>query len=309
MKKHVIAIGILYFLWFIIIASNYSPNTWLTGWDNLHPEFNLPLALSRTLTYVWQEYQGLGLVGGMGHAAALPKELLTIVFSWIFPIQTVRFAWTALMLLLGPIGVYGLLITLFRQKNKSETLPSIAASFLGALYFLCNLNTAQVFIAPYEPFVAHFAALPWLLWWMLLYHQNGEKISLFIFAFLTFFFSVQNYVPTLFLVYGITCSSLFAGLIFFKRSEIHLKRILAIIGIVLCTNAYWLFPFSYFTATNSQVVAEGKINQVATDEIFMRNREFGTIHDTLLLKNFWFDTRESYPQLSATVRLIEPFAS
>jgi len=308
MKKHVIAIGILYVLWFIILVSNYSPNTWLTGWDNLHPEFNLPLALSRTLTSVWQEYQGLGLVGGMGHAAALPKELITIVFSWIFPIQTVRFAWTFLMLLLGPIGVYGFLITLFRQKNKTDTIPSVAASFLGALSYLCNLNTAQVFIAPYEPFVAHFAALPWLLWWILAYHQTGKKSSLFIFGFVSFFFSIQNYVPTLFLVYVATCTSLFAGLVFFKKSAIRLKRILTIIGIILCMNAYWLFPFSYFAITNSQIVAAGKINQMATDEIFARNREFGTIQDTLLLKNFWFDTREYYPQLDTTAFMIEPFA-
>src|SRR3989344_6881516 len=55
---------------------NYQPGTILTGWDNLHPEFFPKMNLQRTIFAVWQEYQSLGLLGGMAHAADLPHQLL-----------------------------------------------------------------------------------------------------------------------------------------------------------------------------------------------------------------------------------------
>jgi len=56
-----------------IAFRNYTPGTWLLGWDNLVPELNLKLNITRSLSAVWQEYQGLGLLGGMAHAADLPN--------------------------------------------------------------------------------------------------------------------------------------------------------------------------------------------------------------------------------------------
>ena len=59
-----------------LFATNYKAGTWLTGWDNLHPEFDFGTNIRRSVFAVWQEYQGLGLLGGMGHAAALVRELI-----------------------------------------------------------------------------------------------------------------------------------------------------------------------------------------------------------------------------------------
>ena len=67
---------ILFGILFAIIGTN-SPSSkeWLTGWDNLHPEFNFWLNTKRAFSAVWQEFQGLGLVGGHGYAATLPHTL------------------------------------------------------------------------------------------------------------------------------------------------------------------------------------------------------------------------------------------
>ena len=59
-----------------VAFKNYTPNTFLTGWDNLHPEFNFKLNIERSLNAVWQEYQGVGLLGGMSHAADLPRQFI-----------------------------------------------------------------------------------------------------------------------------------------------------------------------------------------------------------------------------------------
>src|SRR3989338_6712959 len=85
-----------------IAFKNYTPNTFLTGWDNLHPEFNFKLNIERSLNAVWQEYQGLGLLGGMGHAADLPRQLFLWGASVFIPISFVRYFWTFLMLFIGP---------------------------------------------------------------------------------------------------------------------------------------------------------------------------------------------------------------
>src|SRR3989338_4143901 len=61
--------------------ANYQPNTILTGWDNLHPEFNFALDIKRSLFAVWQEYRGLGLLGGMAHGSDLTRELLLLFFQ------------------------------------------------------------------------------------------------------------------------------------------------------------------------------------------------------------------------------------
>jgi hypothetical protein len=54
---------------------NYQPNTLLTGWDNLHPEYNFDLALKQAFYSVWQQ-KSLGFLSGMAPAA----DLVRIVF-------------------------------------------------------------------------------------------------------------------------------------------------------------------------------------------------------------------------------------
>jgi len=39
---------------------NYTPETFLLGWDSLHPEFNFSEAFKRTFWGAWREEQGVG---------------------------------------------------------------------------------------------------------------------------------------------------------------------------------------------------------------------------------------------------------
>jgi len=84
-----------------IAFRNYIPGTWLLGWDNLAPEFDFKINILRSLSAVWQEYQGLGLLGGMAHAADLPRQLILGVASLILPTSFLRYFWTFLMFLVG----------------------------------------------------------------------------------------------------------------------------------------------------------------------------------------------------------------
>src|ERR1035437_7494333 len=90
----------------LLFIRNYSANTWLIGWDNLTPEFNLGMNIQRSIFAVWQEYQGLGLLGGMGHASDLVHQVILLLLSFALPLHLLRYTWTFLMLFLGSVGAY-----------------------------------------------------------------------------------------------------------------------------------------------------------------------------------------------------------
>src|SRR3990167_2856011 len=87
---HAISLGVLVCFLLFVVLKNYSPNTSLTGWDNLHPEYNLQANLARVLFAPWQEYQGLGLLGGMGHGADLVRVLIISGFGVFLPVDLLR---------------------------------------------------------------------------------------------------------------------------------------------------------------------------------------------------------------------------
>src|SRR5258706_153521 len=301
MKKHLLPILILFFLWLVIVYTNHIPGTWLTGWDTIHAEFNFGLNVHRSLTAVWQEYQGTGLMGGMGHAADLPRQLILWTLSPIIPAYLMRYLWTMVMLLLGILGTYTLIYDII-QKARTQGSQKIATAeaLIGASYYLYNLVTVQTFFAPYEAFVGHYAGLPWLLWGALrLIHQYNRK-NMLIFTLLNLVFMTQFYVPTLFVVYGVTLTVIMIGYLSFNLRKQTFMHILGIYLVTLCIHAFWLAPFAYDTITNNQVIVQGKINQMATEDTFLKNQTYGTIQDTLTLKNFWFDTTEYYPKANKT---------
>ena len=79
MKKNrysVIFLTILISIGVILSVANYSPGTWLSGWDTLHPEFDFPLAIKREISGVWRSEQGLGALSGHSDIAELPRILL-----------------------------------------------------------------------------------------------------------------------------------------------------------------------------------------------------------------------------------------
>lgn len=258
----------------LLIWRNYVPGTVLTGIDNFHIEYNLDLAWQRSISAVWQEFQGVGLLGGLAHASDLPRVLLYRFFSVFMPIVMMRYAYIFLMLWLGPIGLYGLFRYVFKHR---------LAGLFAALFYLFNLATVQMFFMPTEMFVTQYGYLPWLFWWALKWLDEGKKRDLALFVFLTFVSMPQAMTPTLFLAY------LFGLGVWVVGRQVPLQRKLILGGLIVLANLFWMLPFAYFTFTSSQTVIESKINSIFTKENFLQNVAHGNLGDIAILKGAWFD--------------------
>ena len=265
----------------ILAFLNYQPDTWLTGWDNLHPEFFFKLNIKRSLFAVWQEYQGLGLLGGMAHAADLPRQLILYSLNLIgIPTQNLRYLWTFAMLILGPLGVY-FFIKDHLLKQRGIKLPfdrntKTFAALLGGLFYLLNLSTVQNFFVPFETFTSFYGFFPWLLLVTITYLKQPTKRN-YLHLVLTYLLAAPAfYVETLFIV-------LFLCLIPFIKKN---KKTFTTFITILITQAYWLLPVIFFVLTNGHIGQEAKINLISTPETYLRNLEFANIKSLSLLKGY-----------------------
>jgi hypothetical protein len=276
---------VLMLVWFLLLISNFTSNTWLSGWDNLHPEFNFPLNIKRSLYAAWQEYQGTGLVGGMAHAADLPRQIILWLVSFILPAHLLRYFWVFLMLLIGPLGVYYFTSKILLEGKK--TTKSLAGLVAG-LFYLLNLATVQYFFTPFETFVSFYGFFPWLLYFALKYLKSGKTKNLLRFVVVSFLATPSFYVQTLFIVY-LFVLSVFVLEIVIKERRTGFIRSLKLGLSLLAANAFWLLPVVYFSLTNAQVVQQAKINSIATSETQIMNEAAGNVKDIASLKGFWFN--------------------
>jgi hypothetical protein len=328
----------------VIAVLNYEPSTMLTGWDNLHPEYNFTENIKRSLFAVWQEYQSLGLLGGHAHSTDILRQVSLYGLSFLFPMELLRYLSTYFMLLAGTLGAYvfiRFLLSAVISRNEvtrdpTGLLPKMdyplrgvaharndiaVPAFLGALFYLLNLATVQTFYAPFEAFIAHFAALPWLLWASLSYILLPSRRHTWYLILALIFALPMAYIPTLFIVYLIALGLIFLTLFLSSRhsrgarsdASSRTKNSLlqrgARLGLfIFLINAFWLLPFLYFTLTNAQVTLHSKINQMSTETIFLQNKEFGTLTDVPLLKGFWFNNTD--PDREGVFRyMMEPWRS
>jgi hypothetical protein len=259
-----LALAAIILLEVTLVATNYTPGTWLTGWDNLHPEFNFSSNLMRSIMGVWQEVRGLGLVDGMSHIANLPHTLFLWVLSLIIPAHLLRYAFIFLMHAAGGVGMYVLL--------QSLGIPGL----VGALFYLTNLATIQTFFMPLEAFAMHFAAIPWLAWSLLRYYHHPERKHLLWFLFIAIFSTPQFFVPTILVPIGVLLGAL----------SVKKKYILpAFVGFLLI-NAFWLLPWVATIRTTAPVIVQAKINQMSSDEAYLRNTAFGGALQVLTHQGF-----------------------
>src|SRR3989344_1516693 len=154
---YIIALVLLEILLFF---TNYRPHTYLIGWDNVMPEFNIWLNLQRSIFGVWQDYRGLGVLDGMAQTANLFHTIYIFLLSLILPQELLRYTFIMLTHLAGGIGFFLLACYLFKDELTKPNRKILA--FAGALFYMFNLGVIQMFFAPLEVFVIHFAALPWL---------------------------------------------------------------------------------------------------------------------------------------------------
>ncbi len=278
MKKKSLSLIIISLTLLIIILTNFEFRSWLVGWDNLMPEINLWLNLKRSLFSVWQEYRGLGLLDGMAHATEVIRQIVLLPLVLIFPTNLVRYLWTFLMLTVGTFGLYRALTNL----TKLRELPKL----LGSLFYLLNFGTIQYFWVPHDSFINFWGFFPWLILAFIQLLKESTKRNWLFFIIINLLAIPSFYIPTLFLVYGIS-------LLIIALSYSGLKgKIIKSLLIILLINAFWILPFVYFSATNCRQPRNAYINLMSTEETFLRNLKRGTISDFLLLRGYYFDFPE-----------------
>jgi len=276
----------LIFIEILLFITNYKPGTFLVGWDNLFPEFNFSLNFKRAFFAVWQEYRGMGVVDSMSHASTLVEDLERFILSFFMPMHMIRWVYIMLLHLVGGLGIFHLLKQYIFKKTKrsSETaLMPVFVSFLAALFYQYNLGTIQQMYLPMEVFVVHFAFLPWLVWATLKSLETEQQKYFWYFGILSFLATPQAHVPTIFIVYAMTISIISISYAFFI-DPLAWKRVVKLAVICFVTNAFWIIPFMYAVLTHSPIVANSKAFQMASNDIFYRNHEYGNLKDIALLK-------------------------
>ena len=279
MKKW-IGVSVLVVLWGIVCTKTYVGGSYLLGWDNLVPEFGFQININRALSTTWQEYQGIGLLGGMGHAADLTRQILLWGMSGVVPTNMLRWGWTLGMLLLGPLGIYALGKKFFRLD---------LAALVGAVFYLLNPVTVQVFNVPFETFVSFYGFVPWMLWGALTYLRDGRRASLIKLLLILLLGMSAFVVQTMFIVLLIMIG-IFSLEHLVKYRD--LKRVLKMWLVVLAGNLFWLLPVLWFGITSSSVNINAKMNQLATHEVELMNVAYGDIAEIASLKGWWLQNTD-----------------
>jgi hypothetical protein len=277
---------ILVLITVLICFLNYTPNTFLTGWDTLHPEFNFSLNFSRLFSGVWRQEQGLGTVAGHSHMADLPRVIFLFLTSFIFKLNFLRYSYIFLCFIIGPLGIYFLIKFLFR--NHPPRFINLV-SFLAALFYIFNLSTLQQFYVPFEMFPTQWALLPFIILFTLKYLQNHHKSDLLLFSIFTLLTTPQAYAAHLwYAFFGIYLIFLFAYFIL-HRNLLCFKKIITLIVFTLVLNSFWLLPNIYFIKTSSSIPEDSKVNRLYSQEYRLQNRRTGYIQDVSLIKGFYFN--------------------
>lgn len=300
-KNNILVLLLVLIASFLFIA-NYTPGTFLSGWDTLHPEFNLGFNLQREFSGVFRENQGLGAVAAHSDMADLPHIIFLYVLHFFLPMEFLRYAFFFTMLIAGPIGMY-----LFLEK---AVIKNKIASFLGALFYLLNLGTMQQFVVPFEMFATQYAALPWIFLFATQYiHHENKGRSLILFALVTLLASPTAFAATLwyfqffvFVLYLLTLT--FSQIL--KKNLAIVKKVFVIIALTLFINSFWILPNIYFITTHGASAQNAQVNKLFSKEAFLYNKEFGNIKDLSLLKNFLFDWN-AYSDNNQFVQLLDPW--
>lgn len=280
----VIAVGV------IVCASNYKSQSFLSGWDTLHPEFNLSLYTERVIFGAWQSHQGLGAPASQAHLAELPRLPFLWALTTFLPLHLVRYIFMMSMYVTGGIGIY-LFIKYTLDENKKDKLNGWAATG-GALFYLLNLGTLQHFYVPLEMFAVHFASLGFILLTLTKSLKQGGFYNYFWFFFVQVFSSSSAHTATLFYMYQ-AIIFLYGLLLMLSQPQSTWRtkatRFILVALLTLAAHVYWLGPNLYYVLSHSEYVQEAKISRLFSNEAFWQNQAFGQLTDVLILKNFLFN--------------------
>lgn len=281
-----LVLGIITLFIVLIYLTNFAGNFWVTGWDNLHPEFNYEANIERASFSSWQEYQGVGLPAGHGHATEFSREVLLSALNVFVPTMEIRKIFILLMLWMGALGVYVFIRNILLSRIYFDL--RILVSLIASLFYLFHIATVQIFYVPYEAFLAHYAFLPWMVYTLYRFMEVSTKKTFFLFLIVNFFGSWQFYIPTLFIVYMFLVSAIALGIVL--EHKVPWKRVAVAFAGILIINLYWLLPFAYYTINNIHSQQEAYLNLLYTEDTYLKNAQFGDLQNATLLKGFLFDS-------------------
>ncbi len=273
-----------------LFITNFKPNTFFVGWDNLMPELNYKANFERSLFGAWQEYRGLGLLDGMSFTANILHYLFIFLLDIFLPKEVLRYLFVFLMHLTGGIGMYFFLKNKILTLWKGINLTSLI-SFCGALFYMFNLATIQMFYAPYELFLVHFAFLPLLINSLINLLENSSLKNIALFSLLSLLATPQSHVPTIFIVYMLMVLIIIIHRLFLYKQAAFKKSLLALL-VIIVINSFWLLPFAYSSLNKTSVIMNSKINQLTNEDVFSKNRQRGNFLDVLYLRGFMLDEVE-----------------
>ncbi|OQY68257.1 hypothetical protein B6D29_01035 [Microgenomates bacterium UTCPR1] len=285
---------VLFAITAVLFFINYSPGTYLSGWDNLQTELNPGLGVKRAFFSVWEEYQSFGLTAGMAHATDLVRAVFIWFVSFVIPQNVVRYFYHFLMLFLGGLGALKLFSRDpdFHRDGNQEKWPA----FLGALFYMLNLGTVQIFYLPFESFSSFFAFLPWGVWSFKKILRHNSKLSkknLLLLTLLNLLGTPAFYTQQLFFVYILVLGCFSLPYLIKNQNSIakSLKKLISIFLLIFVINSFWILPQIYFLKTNGDWITQAKANQLATEDTLYQNLSKGTIDNFIKLEGFYFDLK------------------
>lgn len=296
-KPKQIAITVYHLIAGAIIIFNTTVSKQLMGWDGLYPELNIPLNIVRGLTAGWQEYYGVGLVGGHGFAATLPHSLIIGFLSLAIPQQVVRMVFILLCYYAGGLGM--LFVTqkiikeVFFRTSLIHNAHAWFAGLIASLYYLVNLATIQTFYLPLEAFTVQFATLPWLTYITLLLLEEMTPKRLMLFLIALFVSSIQGFIPSLFIPYILSLVCILLGFIWQQNNSWQSwKKSITILCCVFIANVYWVLPVAYYSLTQSKYTITAYNNIISTQQFAAESIQNGTLPNVALLKGFYLHAYE-----------------
>jgi len=265
----------------ILFKFNYTPNTWLTGWDSTQPELNIKANFFKEINAVWQEYRGLGFTDAMAHSANLVHLLYVYILSLFLPNNLIRYVFTLLMHFLGGVGTYFLI----KKLIKSNQIIGQFISPAVGIFYLLNPASIQMFYTPLEAFSIHYGFLPWLILFFINYLESGKKKDLLVLFLVNLLALSQAHVPTVFIVYLLVL--IFISIYYlFKNFKRNFKRIIISFFILFAVNAFWGMPYIYSSLTSPEEIVSSKVNTLSNSEVILMNEGFGNLKDTILFRGF-----------------------
>ena len=275
-----------------IAIKNITPNTYFSGWDNMHPEWNLLEYTKRVFFGAWVEFQGTGAPAAQSQLAEITRLPFIYLLKLLLPDNLVRYSFHFLMFLIGGIGMYLYLKKIWLSKVGGAWRDWIAS--FGATFYLLNIITLQKFFISFELFAVQFAFLPFVFISIHRLSENFNVKTILKFILVQLLIAPYGYNPSIYYLSAafFICYGFFVNFQLHKSLVEALKMAIILGLLTFLSNAYWVVPNLYYLFHNAHYVNESRANQLFDVEALWSVREAGTLQNFLTGIHYIFDWKD-----------------